>query len=63
MLNKKIPKSVLSDNRAFDRRKLIQQSQYVWDKLNSISCISIEKSETQSVLKLEGEIDKILLKW
>lgn len=23
MLNKKIPKTVLSDNRAFDRRKLI----------------------------------------
>jgi len=29
-LNKKIPKSVLSDNRAFDRRKLIDKSRYVW---------------------------------
>jgi hypothetical protein len=33
-LSKKIPKSVLSENRAFDRRKLIDKSRYVWDKLN-----------------------------
>lgn len=44
-LTKKIPKSVLSENRAFDRRKIIDKSRYVWNKLRTVSCFFVDRNE------------------
>ena len=61
-LTTKISNALFSENRAFDRRVIIDKHRQLWKEINSLSCPYAESTST-SVLRVEGDIGKILEGW
>ena len=61
-LQNKVSKNIFSENRAFDRRVILDKNTQIWKEIMSIPCNFINQEET-SVLKVEGETAKVLGNW
>ena len=61
-LTSKVSQAVFSENRAFDRRVIIDRHRQLWKEINGLSCAYAEPT-TSSVLRMEGDIAKTLTAW
>lgn len=61
-LTHKVNKVIYSENRAFDRRVILEKNAQIWKELEELECNFVDSNEA-SVLRLEGQTAKMLANW
>jgi hypothetical protein len=61
-LTSKVSSALFTENRAFDRRVIIDKHRQLWKEISAISCPYAEPTSS-SVLRVEGDIGKLLAGW